>query len=342
MSAPVAAPTEEVQLQYLFATVTLLSGCAAVCFFASAAVDRVTQRPNTPIATLLCLFALSATWYTTSMTLTLFNRLLLGYLTDFSWPVTMSLSHMAIKGLLAVAFILFVTPPVGVAGDLPPLRRAAAIITSMVKSQELTSSLFWLTLVPLGAATAIDVVLSAMSLQYIDVSVYTVTKSTALIFTLFFSLCAGLQRPSAALLLAVAAVGVGVILGSVRESAVDLRGLLCALTAAACGAARWVLTERYFSRRGVPSHPLCLITLLSPITVVTLLPALVWEAPALAAAAPALSGAGAAAIFTAMTLGGGVLAFLLLLVELQLVRMTSALTLNVIGHFKDVVVIGLA
>ena len=340
------AAEEDPQLQYLLAVVTLLSGCASVLFFCSVGIDHCVGlgRPQHRVSRAAAILALSASWYCISMTLTLVNRLMMGYRAKFSWPVTLSISHMAVKGLLALGTIVAVSAvPAGLA-QLSPPRRAVAVLVNLVKSQELTTYLIWAILVPLGASTAIDIVLSAVSLMYIDVSVYTVAKSTALIFTLLFSLCAGLQRPALPLLGAVAAVAAGVVMCSVRAAAVDPTGLVCVIAAAACGAMRWVLTERYFGRRGVPSNPLLLIALLSPITVATLLPALAWEAPRMAASEtpPAISSSEDVGVILTMTLGGGALAFLLLLVELQLVRMTSALTLNVIGHFKDVVVIGLA
>src|SRR5689334_8065443 len=128
--APGGAP----QLEYLLAMVAILSGAASACFFVSAGLTRCRRDW---LALAACIAALSATWYCVSMTLTLFNRLVLGYLVGFSWPVTMSLSHMAVKGLLALTGILLTAPTRGVE-DMPPLRRTLAVLVSVVKSQDIS------------------------------------------------------------------------------------------------------------------------------------------------------------------------------------------------------------
>jgi hypothetical protein len=70
------------------------------------------------------------------------------------------------------------------------------------------------------------------------------------------------------------------------------------------------------------------------------MPLLALELPSILAAPPLPAAAARAA--TAAAVGGGVLALLLLLAELRILALSSALTLNVIGHCKDVVAIGLS
>lgn len=331
------------QLNLLFLAISVLASVASAAFFAAWVAGRAGREW---VSTAAQIIALSTTWYCVSMSLTLFNRLMLGF-TAFSFPITMSLSHMAIKGVLGISLALEMhrrtlaaqpgaTKPTG-----SRWARIKALARSLIKSQKLTRRVFSRVLVPLGTTTALDVWLSAVSLQTLEISVYTTAKSCALIFTLVFSLVARLQALSFSVVGTVLMIGVGVILCSVKEVGVDPVGLVCVLLAAACGAARWVFTEQFYKRAGVKSNALVLIALLSPVTVLTLVPGLAWEVPRLVTHSPVHT-SGDVGVVLAMTVGGGVLAFLLLIVELQLVGMTSALTLNVIGHAKDIVVIGLA
>ena len=328
------------QLDLLFLAVAVLGGIASLAFFVAWLAD---MRQNQWVTLAGSIVGLSASWYCVSMSLTLFNRMMLGY-TPFSFPITMSLSHMAVKGLLGIGLALEAHRRTLAPASLPPSfgARLKYVARSLVKSQKLNWIVFSRVLVPLGTTTAIDIWLSAVSLQTLDVSVYTTAKSCALIFTLIFSLAARLQKLSPSLIGTCLLIGAGVIMCSIKEEgSVDPTGLVAVLVAAACGAARWVFTEQFYKRKGVKSNALLLVALLSPITVITLVPGLGWEVPRLITHSPVHT-SGDVMVVLSMTLGGGVLAFLLLIVELSLVSMTSALTLNVIGHLKDVVVIGLA
>jgi drug/metabolite transporter (DMT)-like permease len=101
-------------------------------------------------------------------------------------------------------------------------------------------------------------------------------------------------------------------------------------------------------RGSPPAVVMSLVALQAPFVVLCLLPGVAVEAPAVAAALaePEQAGCGwgagsgqVLALLAGFGVGGGVLAFLMLAVELQLVVATSALTLNVIGHLKDLVAI---
>lgn len=233
------------QLQLLFLAISLLASVAAAGFLGA---WLATRRGAAWWAAAGQIVGLAASWYCVSMTLTLFNRLMLGF-TAFNFPITMSLSHMAIKGVLGVALAMEAhkraAAPPG-ASPLPAgwLARQRAVALSLIRSQRLTRRVFSRILVPLGTTTALDVWLSAVSLQTLEISVYTTAKSCALIFTLGFSLAARLQQPTWGVVGTVLMIGAGVILCSIKPAGVDAVGLVCVLIAAACGAARWVFTEQ--------------------------------------------------------------------------------------------------
>lgn len=199
-------------------------------------------------------------------------------------------------------------------------------------------------IVPLSAATALDVCFSNLSLQYGSVATYTMTKSTSIIFTLVLTFLMRLQRLSWQIAVAVAAVGSGVLLTNASPQGGingDWRGILCALIAAGFGSLRWVLTEKWFARPGVENNAFMLIVLLSPVTVLTLVPVVAWEMPRVLSAHIVQSMSDLWVILGA-TIGGGILATAMVAIELQFVSMSSALSLTVVGTLKDLLQIGLA
>lgn len=363
----------------------------------------LTRRRRPVIAFFCFVVCLSSIWYAASTTLVTLNRLTLGFMNP-KLPVLMTTVHMVEKGLFAFlvlcrAFRHSICAP-------------RQLVRRLVELQHVTRRTVLLYLLPLGAFTSLDVFLSNLALKHMEVSLYTVAKASALVFTFILSLVWGrlkagkggsaataagvgskasgsggsaagmtgspagsgarssgdvaLGSPAAAgaappaspsssspasspppspgpstflLFLTVMGIMTGITLCSLRDTAFDSGGVFLAVSAAACSAVRWVVTEAYFSRPGVVrGSPIELMLLVTPFTVLALLGPLGWEMPLVVEGMAAATAREAATIW-GVFFGGGVLAFILLLAELKLVSITSALTLNVIGHIKDVVVI---
>lgn len=85
--------------------------------------------------------------------------------------------------------------------------------------------------------------------RYITVTLYTVVKSSGLIWNFVFSAALGLVRPSVALGAAVAGDVVGIVLASVEDASFDGTGFALALAASVVHASRWAMTVR---ARGAP------------------------------------------------------------------------------------------
>lgn len=332
--------TDELQTQFALIAACLLGGVASCSFFLSYCFGKC-KRPSA--AFLSTIVALSCVWYLSSMSIVLMNRLVFAYLGQkFSYPVTITSAHMAMKGILALTFTFFsnvyVTPELRL---LSLGERTRHRFLRLLEAQQLTWSSFAMFVVPIACATALDVWMSNLALRYVDVSVYTTTKSTAIIWNLVLCVCMRLVRPSPPLMVAVLAIGSGVIMASLKDAGVNPIGITCAMIAALSSASRWVVTERFFSRPGMQPNVVVLIALLGPITVLSLLPPMAFEVADMIKNAP-IQTTEDVQILAATMVGGGVLAFSLVMTELQLVAMTSALTLSVIGHAKDAIVIFLS
>lgn len=332
---------DDPQVKFALVAISALAFVSAASLCASGCLDRRTKNPRPRLSRLLTVAGLSTAWWASSMSIVLLNRFLFGFMGKrFSYPVTITTAHMAVKGLLAALAVL-----VSGAYSSPELSllscpaRTRARVSRLIDAHRLTGRAAVVFLLPLGLSTAVDVWMSNLALKYVDVSVYTTTKSTALLFNLALSLLFGLlRRPSPLLVIAVIGLAAGVIMSSLKPAGADPVGIACALAAACCSALRWVVSERFFARENARPNVLVLLALIGPITVGCLLPPMAVEVADIVATHPFQSASDAEVLAGAM-LGGGLLAFVLVLTELQLVALTSALTLNVIGHAKDAVVV---
>ncbi|XP_053099298.1 solute carrier family 35 member C2 isoform X5 [Hemicordylus capensis] len=178
---------------------------------------------------------------------------------------------------------------------------------------------------PAALSTALDVGLSNWSFLYITVSLYTMTKSSAVLFILLFSLAFKLEEPA---------------------TQFDLEGFALVLGASFLGGIRWTLTQMLLQKEELGlKHPIDTMFHLQPAMFLGLFP--------LFAAFEGLSLAASEKLFrfqqAERLLGllgklalGGVLAFGLGFSEFLLVSRTSSLALSVSGIFKEVCTLLLA
>lgn len=340
-------PPPDLQGPYLLGLTGVLAGISLLGYIA----HRLLRSAHPTLGFGALLVALAFAWYLTSVSFVLINRQVMGGGRKFSFPATLTLQHTFYKGLLALLAVLATNcgeirseAAASPAGQGRCCTRArgccgvAAFGRWITRKYSIDRGVWCKLIAPLAFATAADIFLSNLALRWVSVSLYTVAKSTALIFTYGLSLLLGLQGWSCSLLAAVTGVAAGVVMCSIRPTPVHVLGFIAVIVAAACSAARWVISQRFFERGGTKPSVMVLVLLQSPFTVALMAPLAAMEAPDLAVAA-ATHSEGDVVAFALMGVLGGLLAFLLLAVELQLIALTSALTANVIGHLKDIVAI---
>lgn len=352
---PATAPHQkdpELELSYLLGMVGCLGGLALLAVVGAWLIQRYcwkTRRLKV-LAFALCIASLCLIWYASSVSFVILNRFVLGGEVKgsrISFPATLTLAHMIVKGSLA-ALVFYRNHAAEIAlfaaGNRgSPRRRWLNPLWSYrwaAGTYRLNRAVWCNFILPLGLATSLDIFLSNLSLRFVSMQLYTVCKSSALIWTFLLSLCLRLQKATLALSLAVAGVGSGVILTALQPTAVHAGGLIAVLAAAAFSASRWVFSEKFFERQGVQPSVFLIIALQAPVTVLLLLPLAAGEFSSLLEVVQTSSSAGT--LLMGFGLGGGLLAFFLLVVELQLISMTSALTTNVLGHLKDLIAVGAA
>lgn len=112
-------------------------------------------------------------YYLFSITLTFYNRYLFK---TYNYPLSITLVHMVVKLLLACLVRFFLT------------------VCYKSKRVHLDCKTYMTRLLPTSLTSSIDIGFSNWSLQYITVSLYTMSKSTVILFILFFSILLKLEK----------------------------------------------------------------------------------------------------------------------------------------------------
>lgn len=323
-----------------------LAGAGAISY----ALSRVFRNHDT-LQRVFTIVYLVMVWWTSSTSLVIGNRIVFGKWKDIN-PTVVTTMHMALKALLGL--IVLALSNAHMTPELALLNRKERFMVRwrrLVKSQGLTREVFWRLIVPIGVSTSVDVICSNYSLRYMDVSIYTVVKSTLLVWNVILSVCYKLSRLNFITVATVTLLMIGVAMSTYdkaknreNENTEDFPesnlawGVTLASVAGFVGAVRWVITQKYFERDGVQSHTLVLLVLIGPSTVASMLPFCIAEIVK-TNLLHVLSDTATLQVFMVSCFGGGIFAMLLILAEIQLVKITSSITLNIIGHAKDAVVV---
>ena len=254
-------------------------------------------------------------WIVLSSVLILLNKHILST-AGFNFPVTLVLAHMTFCSLCAVVSKLcgWITVP-HLGGPLVYCAR----------------------FVPVGLCFAASLALGNAAYLFISVAFVQMLKASTPVATLLVSLCLGLERPSCRLAFYVMLVSSGIIASCVAQINPSVPGVLLQLSAILCEAVKLCLVNILLTSRGLKLSPVASLYFIAPLCAAALLP--VWalfEAPRLAARGTEA--------FTAV--GGGIfavnlcLAYILNIATMALIQNTSALTLNVAGVIKDLILIG--
>lgn len=200
---------------------------------------------------------------------------------------------------------------------------------------------------PIGVCTALDIMLSNLSLFYITVTFYTIVKSGGNVWNLLFSICLGHQRPSWSLFVVIVLISSGIGLASYGSAHFVLYGFVLVLAASVIGTLRWVLTQSLLQAmedsNGPPRNKvLAVVYYVSPASAMGLLPIALFSEASDYATSRFLLDSRLLLMSLVFIFISGCLAFVLIFIEIMLVKKTSALSLGIAGSFKDVTQVLLA
>lgn len=237
----------------------------------------------------------------------------------FSFPVLYTTVHMCIKYLLS---------------------RLWAISTK-TEVIPLTWIEIFQTALPIGFATAMDVMLSNYSLLYISITLYTIIKASILIWTFLWGVFFQIEYFNYHTLYAVLVIFFGISLAVFTSTEISYFGIVLVMMAAACGGIRWVLVQKLLANPLTSSHvsnSMLSIYYFSPYSAISILPFGLYNCYTFLFSDYYEN---STTLNLWITLGliitGGIIAFYLILTEVYLVQITSSLTLGVLGQVKEMI-----
>ncbi|KAH9256989.1 hypothetical protein BASA81_004810 [Batrachochytrium salamandrivorans] len=259
----------------------------------------------------------SVLYFAFSISLVVYNKWLIS-IWGFNFPITITLIHMMLKLMIS-------------RGIVRGCRRSEEIPT-------ISNRAYLLFAVPVGATTALDVAASNASLFYVTVTVYTIVKSTALFFVLIYSILYKLQHCDWRLFGCTGIILAGVLMASMKETSFEWIGFTLVFMSAALGGYRWALTEVLMhNKMDSPGKMNALMTIyvISPASVLVMIPFFFWFEFDSFLKSPFYSDAGLFTLVIVNVLASGLFAFAMIYVELAVLKRTSSLSLVVIGYVKQ-------
>lgn len=264
-------------------------------------------------------------YYSFSIGITFYQK---WFIKEFHFPLTVVICHLVVKFILS-----------GI------IRLAYQICTGKPRIL-LTWSVYVKQLAITGVASALDIGFSNWSFEFITVSLYTMTKSTCIIFILGFSLVFGLEKRRCSLVFIVLLIALGLFMFTYQSTQFNTEGFLLVLSASFLAGLRWTLAQLVMQRKDVGlSNPIDMIFHVQPWMILGLLPlAIAFEGIPIATSEKVFRfrELGVVVRTCRFVLAGSVLAFFMELSEYLLLTYTSSLTLSIAGIVKEVCTLYLA
>ncbi|XP_061180279.1 solute carrier family 35 member C2-like [Saccostrea echinata] len=270
-------------------------------------------------------FCLVIFFYTFSIGLTFYNQ---RFIRHFEIPLSLTMAHLVVKFMIS-AFL-------------------RTLLSIYLKEDRVL--LPWgenlKKIAPTGIASILDIALSNWSFEFITISLYTMTKSTAVIFILGFSLLFRLEKPRLVLVFVVLFIAGGLFMFTFHSTQFNMKGFIMVLSASLLSGLRWTLAQLVTQKEKLGLHnPLDLMYHIQPWMMIGLLPLSVYfegiklstKEDFFAYTDPSLIIRNLGLVFL-----GAFIAFFLEFSEFLLLANTSSLTLSIAGIFKEVCTLYLA
>ncbi|KAL2719064.1 solute carrier family 35 member C2-like isoform X1 [Vespula squamosa] len=201
-------------------------------------------------------------------------------------------------------------------------------------------------LAPPGIASGFDVALSNWSIALITISLYTMTKSSTIVFILGFSLIFKLEKKSWSLIAIVATISGGLFMFTYKSTQFHVLGFILCLLASFSSGLRWTMAQVIMqkSKLGL-RNPIDMIYYMQPWMLLPVIPITLWfEGPEMYNNFKNINWNDFEPIMltVAAVNSGAVLAFVMEITEFLVVTYTSSLTLSVTGIFKEICILILA
>ncbi|KAL4717423.1 hypothetical protein ACJJTC_000572 [Scirpophaga incertulas] len=292
--------------------------------------DVVTTKPkgkwsDVCVQKSLLSFGLILIYFSLSIGLTFYQRWLL---TGFNYPLTVVMYHLIVKWILSVIVRLILYFITGSPQLMLPFMTCLRSVG------------------PTGLASGIDVGFSNWGLGLVTISLYTMTKSTTIIFILGFAILLGLEKKSWSLVGIVFLIATGLVMFTYKATQFNLHGFNFLLLASFAAGLRWTFAQLLMQKSKLGLHnPVDMVFHVQPWMFISLLPfMLMFEGVAcFEHLHKEFIRSPEQLLPTVLKVSvGATIAFAMEISEFLVVTYTSSLTLSIAGIFKEMFILVLA
>ncbi|XP_075159735.1 solute carrier family 35 member C2 isoform X2 [Haematobia irritans] len=199
---------------------------------------------------------------------------------------------------------------------------------------------------PTGVASGIDIGFSNWGLELVPISLYTMTKSSTIVFILIFAILLGLEKKSWSLVFIVSLIALGLFMFTYKSTQFHTLGFIFILVASLSGGVRWSLAQFLMQKSKLGLHnPIDMIYHMQPWMIMAILPfVMVFEGKLFLEVLDKLEVYPTNDIYMIIlkVTFGAVMAFCMEISEFMVLAKTSSLTLSIAGIFKDIFQLALA
>ncbi|KAK2153053.1 hypothetical protein LSH36_309g00021 [Paralvinella palmiformis] len=264
-------------------------------------------------------------YYTFSISLTFYNK---KFISVYQFPLSITMTHLVMKFLIASLI---------------------RTVWSACTGKERITLDWWnycKRVAPPGIASSLDIGLSNWSFEYITISLYTMTKTTVIIFILAFSILFKLEAARCEQIFVVLLIAIGLFMFTFESTQFSLIGFILVLLASFLSGLRWTLSQIVLQKGEIGlSNPLDMMYHIQPWMMLSLLPLSAgFEGVHIATSEHTFRYHD---IFTlsehlSILMAGAIIAFMLELSEFFFVSLRSGLTLSISGIVKEIFTLVLA
>lgn len=290
-------------------------------------------------------------WYFFSLSISIYNKWMFGSGLDFKFPIIITSFHQLCLCILSCV-VLYLKPnlrPLHTTNVSTPTSTngiSGQTIGKFLQSLLMDFPIYIRQIFPCSIASAGDIGLSNVSISLITLSLYTMLKTSSLMFVLLFGLLFKLEKFNWRLIFIVAIMTISVImmtdkpeLGSSSSSSSSSVGIFMVLMASMLSGLRWSFTQILLKKNPYTPNSISTIFYISPgMCIILFSLGLIFEGWTNFINSEIWITKG---LFTTIILliMPGVLAFMMTLCEFKLLTVAQVITLSVAGIFKELLTI---
>ncbi|RLV91190.1 putative nucleotide-sugar transporter YMD8 [Spathaspora sp. JA1] len=294
-----------------------------------------------------------AGWYSFSLSISIYNKWMFGPGLGFRFPILITSFHqlcLCILSTITLYFIPELRPKLTGNHTLPHSSYEGHSTSSFYRSMHINFRVYLRQMVPCALTSAGDIGLSNVAVSLLSLSLYTILKSSSLMFVLLFGLLFRLEKFNWRLIVIVIIMTISVTLMTAKPANYDKQpngvystlGITLAITAAMLSGLRWSFTQILLKKNPYTPNSISTIFYVSPCMFVALfLLGLYVEGWDNFTSAPIWEIKGVFGTIGLLIIPG-IFAFLMMSCEFMLLKVAHLITLSVAGSFKELLTIGVS